>query len=302
VVFVIEKGAAVLHSMTGHGHAFGTQGSSTIDVEIRTVNNRYLKVSAKVSESVSSVELELEPLVRQHVRRGTVHVAIRVVQRERSRASRICLETMQSYLDQAKSAADVTGVSWQFELGSMLQLPGVLEGQELENSEALSAAVMTVVESGLQDLNRMRLAEGASMANQLAQGLREIEEICGQIAVRAPQVVDEYRRRLESRVRAALTELGHSPGELDLLREVLQHSDRCDIREELVRLASHLEQFQKSMQQGESQGRRLDFLIQEMFRETNTVGSKANDAAIAHEVVSIKTILEQMRELVQNVE
>ena len=123
-----------------------------------------------------------------------------------------------------------------------------------------------------------------------------------QVESRALSVVDEYRRRLESRVRSALSDLGHTAVELDLLREVLQYSDRCDIREELVRLECHLEQFRKSMQMQDPQGRRLDFLIQELFREVNTIGSKANDATMAHDVVTIKTVIEQMRELIQNVE
>jgi uncharacterized protein (TIGR00255 family) len=115
-------------------------------------------------------------------------------------------------------------------------------------------------------------------------------------------VIAEYRKRLESRVRTALNDLGHSADELDILREVLQFSDRCDVREELVRLSSHLDRFEEALDGAESQGRRLDFLIQEIFRETNTIGAKANDATIAHYVVSIKTFVEQMRELVQNVE
>jgi uncharacterized protein (TIGR00255 family) len=107
---------------------------------------------------------------------------------------------------------------------------------------------------------------------------------------------------LESRVRTGLSDLGHSVDQVDIVREVLLYSDRCDIREEIVRLTSHLNQFEQTMLSGDSQGRRLDFLIQELLRETNTIGSKANDAAIAHDVVSIKTVIEQLRELVQNVE
>jgi uncharacterized protein (TIGR00255 family) len=129
-----------------------------------------------------------------------------------------------------------------------------------------------------------------------------VRELRGQIETRAPEVIAEYRKRLESRVRTALNDLGHSADELDILREVLQFSDRCDVREELVRLSSHLDRFEEALDGAESQGRRLDFLIQEIFRETNTIGAKANDATISHYVVSIKTSVEQMRELVQNVE
>jgi len=115
-------------------------------------------------------------------------------------------------------------------------------------------------------------------------------------------VIAEYRLKLEQRIRTTLATLGHQADELDLLREVLVFADRCDVSEESTRLASHLVQFRGAIDQPDSQGRRLDFLIQELFREVNTIGSKANDSQISQLVVSIKTTIEQMRELVQNVE
>ena len=119
---------------------------------------------------------------------------------------------------------------------------------------------------------------------------------------RAPDVVAEYRTKLDQRIRNGLLHLGHEVSEIDVLREVLTYADRCDISEEITRLASHLSQFQAALFHIESQGRRLDFLIQELFRETNTIGSKANDSQVSQLVVEIKTAIEQMRELVQNVE
>ena len=140
------------------------------------------------------------------------------------------------------------------------------------------------------------------MASQLLHGIQQIRTLRSKIEERSPTVLEDYRSRLEAKMRAAMSELGHSAEPMDVVREVLVFSDRCDIREELVRLASHLEQFEHSMNHSESQGRRLDFLVQELLRETNTIGSKANHVGIAHAVVEMKAALEKIREVLQNVE
>jgi uncharacterized protein (TIGR00255 family) len=168
--------------------------------------------------------------------------------------------------------------------------------------EKLTALALSTIGQALDDLNRMRQIEGQQMGKELTESAAKVRAISDQIEARAPNVLIDYRKRLESRVRSALAEMLPTVGEIDVLREVVQFSDRCDIREEIVRLHSHLEQFHSAVSDKESQGRRLDFLIQEIGRETNTIGAKANDATIAHGVVSIKTTIEQMRELVQNVE
>ncbi|MBM3965267.1 MAG: YicC family protein [Planctomycetes bacterium] len=292
----------MLQSMTGYGHASGSHGELAIDVEIRTVNNRFLKVSTRLSDIVASMEPKIEGVVRESLRRGTVNISIRVGNSLQGDAPQVQLETLKSYIDQVTSLLRDGGHTIHLELGSLLQLPGVLSSPTFDDSEALETTVTSVLREALSDLNRMRAIEGKAMAQQLSDGVSEIRAFRKNILERAPMVIDEYRRRLENQVRSSLAELGHASSEIDVLREVLQHSDRCDIREELVRLESHLDQFQQSMTQNESQGRRLDFLIQELFRETNTIGSKANDATIAHNVVSIKTAIEQMRELVQNIE
>jgi uncharacterized protein (TIGR00255 family) len=292
----------MLQSMTGQGHASGVYGQLSIEIEVRTVNNRFLKLTSKLSEMIGSMEPILEGVVRECLRRGTVSLSVRVWQKDQSQAAKVCVETLRSYLQQVLVANSVAGVSLHMELGSVLQLPGVLDSPEWEGGEGLQSAVVDVLRAALEQLNGMRTREGASMEKQLSQALLDIAGVRVQIEARAPGVIDDYRKRLESRMRTALAEHGKSVAEFDLLREVLLHSDRCDIREELVRLDSHLDQFRRSIHDGEAAGKRLDFLIQELFRETNTIGSKANDATISHHVVTIKTIIEQMRELVQNVE
>jgi uncharacterized protein (TIGR00255 family) len=243
----------------------------------------------------------IEGVVREYLRRGTVNVSIRISQLDRSAASKICVDTLRDYVAQTAEISKELGVTFHYELGQLLQVPGILGTPEMDDYEPLHVAIRETLVHALDDLNRMRSREGASMAQTLKDGLADIRVMRTKIEERAPVVLEEYRKRIENRVRAGLADHGHEVGDIDLIREVLLYSDRCDVREELVRLDSHLAQFESSTK-AQGQGRRLDFLIQELFRETNTIGSKANDAQIAHNVVSIKTIIEQMRELVQNIE
>lgn len=292
----------MIYSMTGQGRAKLAVDGMEIEAEVRSVNNRFLKVTFKLTDPLSPFELAMESLVREHLKRGSVHVFVRYTGTGQSQSASINTDLLEHYLHQTMQAVRKTGYLLTLELGSVLNLPGVMAPGNVADESALSELTLKTLSAALLDLNKMRQTEGNAMGRQLLELIRFVRELRGQIEVRAPEVIVEYRKRLESRVRMALNDLGHSAAELDILREVLQFSDRCDVREELVRLSSHLDRFEEALEGAESQGRRLDFLIQEIFRETNTIGAKANDATIAHYVVSIKTSVEQMRELVQNVE
>lgn len=291
-----------LQSMTGHGRAQQVDEGLSIDAEVRSVNNRFLKVTYKLHESLAFLENQIEGLVREKVRRGSVHVTLRLSGGAVAMANRVSESTLKSYLDQVVRSVGVQGYLISIELGSILQLPGVLLPSPGSEPEKLTALALSTLGQALDNLNRMRQIEGQQMGKELTESAAKVRAISDQIEARAPHVLIDYRKRLEARVRSALAEMLPTVGEIDVLREVVQFSDRCDIREEIVRLYSHLEQFHSALGDKESQGRRLDFLIQELARETNTIGAKANDATIAHGVVSIKTTIEQMRELVQNVE
>ena len=292
----------MLLSMTGHGQAAMRHGDFAIDVEIRTVNNRYLKVVSKISDLASALEPQLESIVRDFLKRGSVTVSVRVSQSSRSNASSINQKTLEDYLTQSKSMADRLGIQFQYGLGQLLLLPGVLESTRQQDDDRLLEVVRRTVQSALEDLQSMRSREGEAMRTQFVETLSQIAVNKSLIELRAPEVVAEYRTKLDQRIRNGLAIVGHQVTEIDLLREVLIYADRCDITEEITRLASHLSQFHTALSNPESQGRRLDFLVQELFRETNTIGSKANDSQVSQLVVSIKTAIEQMRELIQNVE
>jgi uncharacterized protein (TIGR00255 family) len=288
--------------MTGHGQASTKSGPNTIDVEVRTVNNRYLKVSARAPDLSPAFESEIEALVREFVRRGSVTLNVRIGGLASSGNGVVSQPTLRAYLQEAKKASQESGLLIDLDWGNLLQLPGVLEAKSSLDDPVVLEAVRHGIRGALSDLQRMRLAEGRSMQDRLIGYLSELESVVAQITARAPQVLYDYQARLEQKVRAAVESKGLELGDADLTREVVLFSDRSDISEELTRLDSHLKQFHGLFQQQESQGRRIDFLLQEMGRETNTIGSKANDSEISSHVVTIKVIIEQIRELVQNVE
>lgn len=277
--------------------------------EVRSVNNRHLKLSLRTSEGLNGFESEIESLVRTHVRRGTIQLNIVWSGRPSLDLYQIQTAVVESYIQQCSNLAQKLGVESGVKLADLLGLPGVVAESmhHKEESPELLDAVSKSVESALNELNRMRAREGSSMASELKLQLQQLGELCDSVEQRAPEVLAEYRQRLKTRVATAIAEAISAGevaplGEPDLIREVALMSDKADIREEIVRLRSHFGQFQILLNGPESQGRKLDFLVQEMFRETNTIGSKASDAFIAQRVVDMKSTLEQIRELIQNVE
>lgn len=297
----------MLLSMTGQGQGRRPYGAAEITAEVRAVNNRHLKVQIRTCDTLSGLEPQIETLVRKTLRRGSLQLTVQLSGSLVDNRFQVQESAVASYLQQCQTLGQKLGLDGQVSLRELLPLPGVISERRTLGSgeplpEELSAAVMTTIAQTLECLNGMRRAEGASMRSELSRQLSCLAEITAEIEQRAPLVVDEYRTRLEARLSKVLAELGAKLQEADLAREVLIMADRADIREEIVRLRSHFDQFEKLLSTEESQGRKLDFLIQELFREANTIGSKAGDAEIAQRVVDIKTIIEQMRELVQNVE
>jgi uncharacterized protein (TIGR00255 family) len=294
----------MLLSMTGHGEAHQHQSGLAIAAEIRTVNNRYFKLNLRLTEGYAPLEASVESLVRQHIRRGTVQVQLSIDREPRPEDYRLNQAVLAGYIQQLEVALGAKFSRDAAHLSSLLALPGVVHEPtaELEEIEAQWPKIEAVVAQALERLAQMRIDEGRSMAADLESNARAIAAELARIEARAPVVIENYRTRLGERVGKIVAEAG-LPGErVDVLREVALFADRSDISEEIVRLKSHLEQFAAVLASDESQGRKLEFLTQEMFRETNTIGSKANDAEIARHVIEIKTAIERMREMIQNVE
>jgi uncharacterized protein (TIGR00255 family) len=293
--------------MTGFGEARHQDPRWTVQVEMRTVNNRHFKLGAKISEEFAAMEGALEQLVRERVKRGTVQVSLRVERPRRPEDYRLNLVALASYRDQLRGLQGAGGGGDRgsaIELAQLLALPGVVE--ELRPTGRSPGEdwpeVAQVVARALEALEASRAQEGRAMAAELIALGRSIGEHLGRIADRAPVVVQAYHRRITERVRSLVADQGVTVEPADLIREVAILADRCDISEEVVRLRAHLDQYAAIIGEPESSGRKLEFLVQEMGREINTIGAKAGDVEISRAVVDVKALLEKIRELVQNVE
>ncbi len=286
--------------MTGHGHGTYSNNGLTLTVEIRTVNSRYAKVNVRCGEAYQSIEPQIEELVKKKIRRGTVQVNVRIERRLSASGIRVNDSILQQYADAIKRIDPTSAIAFE----SLLGLPGVIE-ESTDRREMVESDwphIESTIENALVKLGEMRAAEGASMELDLVKNCNAIEASVVDIERKAPAVIESYQNRLTEKLNALLQETSTEMSKSDIIREVGIFADRCDISEETVRLRTHIEQFRKVMGQKESQGRKLDFLTQEMFRETNTIGSKANDAEIAQFVVDMKTNIERIREMDQNIE
>jgi uncharacterized protein (TIGR00255 family) len=298
----------LLLSMTGFGEGRFQGDMLALSVEVRTVNNRYLKVSVRGSEPYPMLEPELEKLVRKYIRRGTVTIHVRCDRQGRDADFKLNSVAFRSYLEQIRQVCEAAGgqVPVPALLGQILALPGVAPepgGTSGRPPDEELATVERTLESALGKLQSMRQQEGEAMAGELLAHLQTVASHVAEIRGRGPAVVDGYRQRLRDRVGQALAEHNVTLRPEDLIREVAVFAERTDVAEEVMRLGSHLDQFESIVrQENDSPGRKLEFLVQEMGREANTIGSKAGDVGISRHVVEIKATLEKVRELVQNVE
>ena len=285
--------------MTGFGQAQAEEADYVCACEARSVNNRYLKIATRLPESLGALESRIEKTVKQKVRRGSVFVYLRLARQGASPAYRLNRQMLESYVEQLKEwFGDQPSI-----LGQLVSLPGVVqESPRGEDAERDWLRIQPVLEAALANMDRMRREEGAAMYSEIEQCRTQISGLLEAIARRSPETVDVYRQRLTDRIGQVLQEQGLTVAPADLIREVSIFAERCDITEELARLRSHVAQFGEIAAAGQSAGRKLDFLAQEMYRESNTIGSKANDAQIAQLVVDLKSQVERIREIVQNVE
>ncbi len=292
--------------MTGFGESRSQIDSTAVAVEVRAVNNRHLKVTVRGSEPYPMLESEIEKVVRKHVRRGTLLIHIRVERQGRSTDLVLNKAALRDYLHQIREACDEANAPGFVTplLAGVLALPGV--APESTHSAAPPEEwpiVEKTLEAALKNLDAMRRDEGKAMAAELLAQHRFIGEQLDAIREHLPTVMSDYRQRILDRVRQAIADAGITLEPQHLVREVALFADRTDVSEEVLRLTSHLEQFAEIAKKGgEGAGRKLEFMVQEMGRETNTLGSKAGDVTISRHVVEVKATLEKIRELVLNVE
>lgn len=294
----------MLRSMTGFGAAAATAGGAEARVEIRSVNHRHLQVKSRLPQSLAHLEPQIEAAVRARLARGSVSVSVDV-DRPRAAAARIDAKALRGWCEEIARATKAAGLEAEYGLDTLLGLPGVLATGADERGDADEALVLGALTGALEGLDSMRLREGKALAADLRKNGKAIQQLVKKIEKRMPVVVKEQHAALRKRLAELLegtTKNGRPLSDTDLAREVALLADRMDVSEEITRLASHLVQLEALVASETPAGRPLDFLVQELFREANTIGSKCNDAEAAHLVVELKTLVERLREQVQNVE
>ena len=295
----------MLQSMTGYGEAqLEAEGISFV-VEIKSLNNRFLKTVIKLPDALAFVEGDIERILRQSLGRGTVMYALHMRHVSSNSAADINQAAVRSYLTGLEQIATFhSGAgALNIDLTALLQLPGVCQPHQYspEQHQWFLQVVKDLTATAVEHLQKMRAEEGANLVADLHQNCQAITDNLTAVGKLTDTVVDNYRRRIQQRVNSMLAEAKLKLDEQMLIREVALFAERCDINEELLRLGSHLEQFRQACQQDHQAGRRLDFLTQEMVREANTISSKANDADISHHIVEIKVAIDRLKEQVQNV-
>jgi uncharacterized protein (TIGR00255 family) len=292
----------MIKSMTGYGKGEAVSPQGTFTVEIRSVNHRYGEVSVRMPRAFISQENEIKRLASTVLKRGKIDVTVQWEEAAGVESiPQVNRELAAGYCETFRQLSGELGLPDEVPLALILSQKGVLRdsGTTIDESELLPQ-LTGAVRSALGAIDGMRMREGEALAADLLARRRQVAEWVEQIRVRTPQMVTEYQQKLSTRLEQLLGDVELDPARL--AQEVALLADRCDITEELVRLGSHFAQFDEALRLKEPVGRKLDFLMQEMNREVNTIGSKANDASIASLVIQIKAEMEKMREQVQNVE
>ena len=290
-----------MYSMTGYGKGEYRGGDLEIVVETKSVNNRYLDLSLKCPRLFTPYEELIRSVVREHIARGHIEVFVSYTdRREKARTATVDLNALRAYENAAKQIHEaLPEVKDDLSLSFFLRLPDVVRFEETETEddelvEGLKAATV----SAMQSLKSMRLAEGERLKKDVTSRVQTIADLRDKIALRAPLVAEEYRKKLTARMQELLS---GQADEARILTEAAVYTDKCNIDEELTRLSSHIAEFY-NICKGDTVGRKLDFLVQEFNRECNTICSKSNDAEVTAHALAMKNEIEKIREQIQNLE
>jgi uncharacterized protein (TIGR00255 family) len=293
-----------MKSMTGFGRGSASGEDFKVAVEIKTVNNRYLDIHLRLSQELTSLEMNIRKLVSARLSRGRVDLNINF-ERTGATTYEINRKLIAGYIKALREIQGEFNLAGDVDINTVTRLPGAMATTREDLDEVTSAGIERALNEALDDLERMRASEGAALAQELRIRIAKIEAEVPVIENAAAGLVDAYRQRLQKRIGELLNRGGDQTVELDasrLAQEVAYLADRSDITEELTRLRSHLEQFRVAIEGEGDVGKRLDFLLQELNREANTVLSKSTEVSIKDAGLAIKAEVEKLREQVQNVE
>ena len=294
----------MIKSMTGFGRGEYTDGKRSITVEIKSVNHRYSDITVKMPRRYTFAEDKIKNTVKEKIRRGKVDVSI-IVDNIAENDVNIRLNTMlaKQYYDNLTELSSEFDLSGDISLQFMASLPDVMKAiPDVEDEEEITNAILIPVAEAAANLEKMRAVEGEKLAEDLIAKGEHVKEILDRIEERAPQVVVDYTAKLKERIQELVGSAVQIP-EDRILVEAAVFADKCAIDEEITRLNSHLIQLRNIIEKSsQPEGKKLDFLVQEMNREANTIGSKANDITITNYMLEIKSEIEKIREQVQNIE
>ncbi|HET6419593.1 MAG TPA: YicC/YloC family endoribonuclease [Geobacteraceae bacterium] len=291
----------MIKSMTGYGKGEASFAGGRVNVEIRSVNHRYGEIYVKLPRNLIVFENDLRRFVSDRLKRGKIEVFVQYEPSAEAAPLSVNFNLAKAYHEALTSLKSRLGLAGEVSVQLIAAQKDVLTAEETHSpEEALRDALLAAVKGGVEALEAMRSMEGGALLDDLRKRMETVAALADKVARRAPHVVSEYSAKLKERL-AQIT-ADNAVSEERLAQEVAIMADRCDITEELVRLRSHLDQFEAALSLGDPVGRKLDFLLQELSREVNTMGSKANDAEIAIYVVELKSEIEKIREQVQNIE
>lgn len=294
-----------MKSMTGFGRGEWEENGRAFTVEIKTVNHRYLECSIRMPHEFNALESKVRQTIKERIARGKTDVSIRYQNHSEDQGNIWINETkLKDYVTALRESAKDLGLEDDLKLSNVVSLPGVVETESTkEDLDSIWEILEKALDLSLTDLNTMREREGLTLSKDFEQKLNELDENVEAIKTLAPGVVEGYKEKLYARIQEHLDKT--KMPELDEGRlevEVTLFSDRCCIDEEITRLGSHIRQYRQIIQKKESVGRQLDFLTQELNRESNTIASKSNDLSITRHALAMKNIIEKIREQVQNIE
>ncbi len=290
--------------MTGFGRGEYIDSNHRIVVEIKAVNHRYNEIVIRMPKILGSLEDKVRRNIANTILRGRVDAFITVDEYgEKKRTVRVDKELAIAYHNAMRELAGLLDMPATDNIYHLSKYPDVLKVEEVsEDVETLWPKLSAAIEVALVNLMKMREAEGSNIEHDLLERVDKLYSYIAAVEERSPQILVEYREKLLHRMRELLAQIGADPDETRLLQETAIFADRTNFTEEIVRLKSHLGQFQAAIKSPDAVGRKLDFIVQEINRETNTIASKANDSTIANIVVEIKSEIEKVREQIQNIE
>lgn len=291
----------MVKSMTGYGKSSLSINSREYQIEIKAVNHKYIDTNIKIPRVISYLEEDIRKLIASKIKRGKIDVSISFENYSKDGNDiRINTELAKMYIQNLRKLAEEENISSNIEVTEITRLPDVLTIKSNLDENQIKTELLQTVEDAINQLVNMRKCEGERISRDILAKISQIEEKKQDIFMLSTGLIDEYVVKLEARIKELL-----KTEDLDksrLMQEVVIYADKCSVEEEITRLTSHIEQLRNLINTDEPSGKKMDFIIQEMNRETNTIGSKANNLEITNRVVDIKTILEDVREQIQNIE